>query len=542
MSIVVCASYLRANAQDAEPHAVFPPDSGSAGTDQTILGPPVFLNVNLSGNPAPQNEPTVRISRADNNLVVAAWRDFQLGYTNPIIRRIGYTYSTDGGKTWAPSQLLPDPGPTYVSQSDPVLTSDLAGNFYLSSTSRKQNTFPQDRDQIIYKSIDSGRTFFFLGVAIASEGGGGEDKEWMTCDLVTSNSTFNNLMMTSTNTVNGIIRFAQSSDDGITWTTPVNVSDAAGGTGSNLAAGTDGVIHVVWSQGGVRYDRSTDAGASFGIDVQIRSATLNGFPFICVDYSTGITRGNVYVVWSDNSSGSYDVWFQRSTNSGTSWLGTPIRVNDVITNSQWWPAIQCDTNGYLSVVYYDNRTGAGIWNSYFSYSTDAGTTWTNERLSDTSFFGSQPNSDVRFGDYIGIDAFAGTIVPVWTDDRAGSFNQEIYTGLVSIVLSSSDQAFETPRGFNLEQNYPNPFNPSTTISFLIPHSSLVIVTVYNLLGQEVATLVNEVKQAGRHEVVWDARLRPSDSGGQAGALPSGVYFYRLWSDSFTETKKLILLR
>lgn len=121
--------FLQVYAQEPEPHAVYPPDSGAVGTDQTIVQNPIYLNLNLSSNPAPQNEPTIRISRTDKNLVVAAWRDFRLGYTNPIIRRIGYTYSTDGGETWAPSQLLPDPGPTYVSQSDPVLTSDTAGNF-----------------------------------------------------------------------------------------------------------------------------------------------------------------------------------------------------------------------------------------------------------------------------------------------------------------------------------------------------------------------------------------------------------------------------
>jgi hypothetical protein len=88
-----------------------------------------------------------------------------------------------------------------------------------------------------------------------------------------------------------------------------------------------------------------------------------------------------------------------------------------------------------------------------------------------------------------------------------------------------------PKEFALGQNYPNPFNPSTTIRYELPTRSHVVLKVYNLLGQEVATLVDEKIEAGRYKVVWDAI-----------AHPSGVYYYRLQAGSFTETKKLVLLK
>lgn len=88
-----------------------------------------------------------------------------------------------------------------------------------------------------------------------------------------------------------------------------------------------------------------------------------------------------------------------------------------------------------------------------------------------------------------------------------------------------------PLAFALHQNYPNPFNPSTTLSFSIPYSSFVILSVYNLLGQEVATMVNEVKQPGRYDVAWDA-----------GGHVSGVYFYALTASNIRQTKKLILIK
>jgi hypothetical protein len=83
----------------------------------------------------------------------------------------------------------------------------------------------------------------------------------------------------------------------------------------------------------------------------------------------------------------------------------------------------------------------------------------------------------------------------------------------------------------LEQNYPNPFNPETTISFQLSSRNDVDLRIYDALGRIVATLVNKMMDPGRHEVLWDATM-----------APSGVYFYTLRSGSFSQTKKLILLR
>jgi Secretion system C-terminal sorting domain len=89
-----------------------------------------------------------------------------------------------------------------------------------------------------------------------------------------------------------------------------------------------------------------------------------------------------------------------------------------------------------------------------------------------------------------------------------------------------------PASFALNQNYPNPFNPSTRVSFDVPRSAKITLTVYNLLGQKVATLVNERLAAGRHETTWNARN-----------LPSGMYIMHMQADgSFTSSMKLMLLK
>jgi len=88
-----------------------------------------------------------------------------------------------------------------------------------------------------------------------------------------------------------------------------------------------------------------------------------------------------------------------------------------------------------------------------------------------------------------------------------------------------------PKSFNLAQNYPNPFNPTTTISFTVPQSGKVKLAVYNLLGQEVAVLVNGVVTEGLHQVDFSAK-----------SLPTGAYFYKLQSDNSVQIKKMLLLK
>ena len=503
-----------------------------------------FINTNITNQSAPQNEPSVRISRVNPAYVVAAWRDFQLGYNNPIVRRIGYTRSSDGGNTWAPIQLLPDPNPEHTSQSDPVVISDANGNFYISSTSRKQETPPENRDMLLYRSTDNGQTFVLYSTAVPGTGGSGEDKEWIFCDPVVGSPTYNNIFITWTSfgNISTGIKFRRSSNGGLNWTSTVNVSDNSSGQGSCSAVGTNGEIYVVWTYNGTRFDRSTNSGVSFGTDYALSTySNTNGFPFICVDYSAHITRGNIYVVWDDTRSGNSDVWFQRSTNSGLNWLTAPVRVNDVATNNQYWPSIQCDTNGVIYVIYYDTRFVSPAINSFIAYSTDAGNTWVNQRMSDTSFSGTLPNSEVRYGDYIQVDAFANRVILVWTDDRAGTPNQEIYSAKLINLLSIGNISSEIPKKFNLYQNYPNPFNPSTKIRFDLPASGQVNeynvqLEIYNILGKRIATLINTHLKPGNYEFTWDLHNLAYPY------LTSGIYFYRITAGEFISTRKMILLK
>jgi photosystem II stability/assembly factor-like uncharacterized protein len=199
----------------------------------------------------------------------------------------------------------------------------------------------------------------------------------------------------------------------------------------------------------------------------------------------------------------------RSTDSGTSWQDD----NYGFTN---------DSSGFrasmFSVAVSQSYTFAGTTAGVF-LSTDNGGIWTAASMGLPDYprqvFSVTANNST---------VFAGTANGVFVSTNNGTSWRSTITGIAGRKEVS-------PVGFGLEQNYPNPFNPSTTIRYSLPVKSHVTLTVFNTLGQQVATLVNEGEDAGYHQVRFDG-----------SGLASGVYFYRLQAGTYVETKKLLLLR
>ena len=99
------------------------------------------------------------------------------------------------------------------------------------------------------------------------------------------------------------------------------------------------------------------------------------------------------------------------------------------------------------------------------------------------------------------------------------------------ITAVKNDYLSTPKKYSLLQNYPNPFNPSTAIKYQIPNSSFVSLKVYDILGNEVETLVNEIKTAGSYEVKFNG-----------SNLSSGIYFYQLKTNNYIATKKFMLFK
>ena len=182
---------------------------------------------------------------------------------------------------------------------------------------------------------------------------------------------------------------------------------------------------------------------------------------------------------------------------------------------QWFWQNPLPQGNDLTAVYIidaNTRTAVGL-NGTIIRTTDGGANWTMQTSG-------TPN------DFYGIcfsNANTGTIV------GAGGTILNTTNGGVSFV--EEEQIDEIPVEFLLSNNFPNPFNPSTKIKYSVPLSSNVELKVYDVLGNEIETLVNEEKLVDSYEITWNA-----------GQLPSGVYFYQLKAGDFISTKKMILMK
>ncbi len=131
---------------------------------------------------------------------------------------------------------------------------------------------------------------------------------------------------------------------------------------------------------------------------------------------------------------------------------------------------------------------------------------------------------------LGVDPAASLIIAgVFDDDSSALHVSDIYYNEAPALGIGDNPAIAS--GYELSQNYPNPFNPVTHISYTVPTTGQVNLTIYNVLGEEVSTLVNTVITPGTYTAIWNA-----------GNLPSGVYFYRLEAGRFSQTNKLLLIK
>ena len=189
---------------------------------------------------------------------------------------------------------------------------------------------------------------------------------------------------------------------------------------------------------------------------------------------------------------------------------------------------------------YYSTTQNGFYGCWLGTAVTNLSTWRSNSLNsmDANSFAQDPvfvsNSDLHLNTTIPPYFLAGTPLSVTTDFDGDTRNSAFpYIGCdenTSIVLPVEDETTIVTE-FALHQNYPNPFNPSTKITYSVPKSSQVTLKIFNTLGEEIETLVNEEKPVGTYEVNWNA-----------ANLPSGVYFYRLQAGGFVQTRKMILLK
>ncbi len=252
------------------------------------------------------------------------------------------------------------------------------------------------------------------------------------------------------------------------------------------------------------------------------------------------TRDAVSGYQNGSGSAKFDFWSALST--------TPLQ--SLISNQ--FPPVTANNNvlkfDYSHAYYLSGGTLAND-SCIIETSVNNGSTWTRLiGMGASQILSSGTNSSPVMSTFASQSLFTPTLASQWATKL---FNMPVGTNKVRFVGKSDfgnnlyidniiatgsvgiggHELTLTPDRYSLEQNYPNPFNPSTSINFSIPNSGLVTLKIYDILGKEVVTLVNEVKTAGNYILDFNA-----------SALTSGVYFYKIESGSFTDIKRMMLIK
>jgi photosystem II stability/assembly factor-like uncharacterized protein len=267
--------------------------------------------------------------------------------------------------------------------------------------------------------------------------------------------------------------------------------------------------------------RSTNKGLNWTISVSN-----------CSVYALTISGNILFTSFADN--GMYNPFLYRSTNNGVNWTDCSSGLpNDLVT-----AILISGTNVFVGCNY-------GVYKS-----TNNGTTWAQ-----TSMTAGGINSFAASGNILLVGKSYGVYLTTnngsnWTEFNQGFSGQPtvnsllisnnyIYAGIyggvwrrpLSDITGIQNISSETPSKYSLSQNYPNPFNPTTNIKFSIVNTGEVKLVVYDIQGREVQTLVNESLKPGTYEAAFDA-----------SSLNTGVYFYKLITNTFSETKKMLLIK
>ena len=386
----------------------------------------------LTPDPGPFTEPAIAVNPQNPQQVLAVFQD-----------NAHASYSPDAGHTWqVPAQDVAPPN--YKISGDVSTAYDNQGHAFICYIAfDKLGTFnywghnASRNGVFVRRSLDGGKTWEAKHVPVAEQitapGIPFEDKPYIVSD--TSKSRYaGNLYVgwTRWTVTNSQMVLSRSTDDGQTWSTPIEIDrepglprdDNGAAEGFSGAVGPDGELYAIWSQGDdVMLTTSHDGGKTFArarpiihtAPIMFAIQTLeraNGFPQIAIDPRSR----RLYITWSDYRNGDLDVFCATSTDGGKKWT-EPVRVNnDPLHNGaeQFFQWLAVDpTDGSANVIFYDRRGDPDNRKQTVTLarSTDGGRSFQNFAWTTEPF----EAGEVFFGDYSGIAASGGRVYGIWTE-------------------------------------------------------------------------------------------------------------------------------
>jgi hypothetical protein len=520
-----------------------------------------FTNFRIFPSAFSQTEPIVCFNPNNRQIMFAS------SYTiNPVLSGFtseGVYVSTNGGYNWSGSDTCKGNNMNNHG-GDPGISIDKNSVFIITHIGK------QSVASGVYShySTDMGNTWSSAYVLTTTLP---EDKGSSTTDNNPSSPFYGRTYASWVNYISPFpVLVSYSTNSGQNWSTPQMINNTPPNpcSGGFIKVGKDGTVYDSWAgvSGSIPYTEyyagfgfSTNGGINWtviqnvyqmnGINGTLPSKgniRVNGLPRFDIDKSNGPRNGWIYMITAEKNLSpagtDADIILHRSTNNGLNW-STGIRVNqDVLNNGkiQYCPSIDVDSTGSVNVIFYDDRnTSSDSTDVFLARSQDGGDSWREFVISEHRF---KPKSIAGGpasyqGDFITVASNGNKLFTYWMADYSGIY--QIWSSIIdisSIGIRKIDN--EIPSDFILHQNYPNPFNPSTIIKFSVAENKnsivkngLVTLKVYDILGKEIAILVNQILSPGTYEVQF------SDN-----RLQSGIYFYRLSTGNFTETKKMTLIK
>ncbi|HSW56571.1 MAG TPA: T9SS type A sorting domain-containing protein [Ignavibacteriaceae bacterium] len=439
--------------------------------------------------------------------------------------KILFKKSTDLGESWSGSQVL-------VSSNNicgsPAIKSDYNYVYVVC------HQFSGDYEILFLSSSDFGQTWSPL------QGISGMDSGSLVPQLEVSGSNIFVTWEQKTSLMNNKseINFIKSSDRGISWSSIINLSNSQQIHSDDVQITLSGNnLYCSWleylssMENDIYFSKSTNNGNNWTAPVNI----TNNSDFQYNIYMTDNGINYLYIAYENGALLESEIYLKNSSDGGGTWS---VPVN--ITNNPGKSSNPCISifSDNIYFIWSDNSHSIPANDSsdiFFKWSTDFGLNWLDSvNVSENSGNSLQPRICYEINGPLPAPWLDITIF--WYDYSPGI--SEIFARRANHNLSSVEATPDEINSFILEQNYPNPFNPSTRIKYSVPFvethrdaSLLVTLKVFDILGNEIETLVNEEKAAGAYEITWYAE-----------GLPSGIYFYQLKAGEFIQTMKMILLK
>ncbi len=497
----------------------------------------------LSNGPAESHSASVAVSVST---VIVVWNDNRDGHMELFFIR-----STDGGLSWGVE--------TRLTTNDGFSSCNVVAAISGSVVHAIWNDARDGNNEVYYKRSTDGGISWGTDTRLTNNASDLYEPSIAVSGLFIHTVWYDN------RDGNWEIYYKRSTNGGANWGADTRLSSTPIVSELTHVAASGSIVHVAWQDDRhgnnkqIYYRRSTDGGTTWGSEVHLSdNAGYAAAPSITV------SDLNVHITWQDNRNGNFEVYYKRSTDGGLNWgsdtrltnaSGNSLRTFSTITGTAVHVVWMDERNGNWEIFYKQDPTGnppppgpppppilVSPPNGSYNQPSTIRFIW---KKSQTAFsYGIQIAFDSLFTNLVVSDTLSDSTIVVanlqtnkyywWRVNAKNQYSIGNWSSVwkfgtfpVGVVQTGSD----IPNKFELYNNYPNPFNPVSKIKFDIAKTGKVKLIIYDLLGREAATIVNEQLKPGTYEAEFNG-----------SNYPSGIYFYTLTTETFTQTKKMVLIK